>query len=409
VTRIVNWVLVLPAVVFLVGVAAFVVGSGPSNWTDLGLGAVWYGAHAAYRPLATGAATVAIVAPVLLVVALRGRSLFRRQLALGRAARRRPGGTRALRLARRALDRELCRPHPQPEGVVDALLGVVVDLEASALLLEPSAMVVEISLVLDGGPVAVTTMPEPLYRQLLRQLRRLIAVADGADGAGQLDFRSSTSVEELHLELRSDERGVTAVSVRVLRRLERPQLARLKRDAIGQERRRGAMVVRREPPRHVGDATAPFVGEDDPTDSRSGLLSGLDPSGESEVVPLIPAGARRPVRPLEVTLRLALGLVLLTTLVIFFSPALRWGWARISRGDRTAPWREIKLHISAEPAGVVIIRGQRRGTTPLHTTEECRGERISVLVEARGYLAWQWEGLCPEAGDLALAAVLQPR
>jgi hypothetical protein len=405
--RIANRLLLLPGVVFLVGVAAFVVGSRPTSWTELGVGVVWYGVHAAHRLLAVSGAVAAAIGLALLIVSLRGRAAFRRQLLLGRA-RTRPDGTRALRLARRTLDRELCRPGPQLERLVDVLLGVLVDLEASALLLQPSAMVVDISLLFGGAPVAVASMPEPLYRQLLAQLRRLIAVDEGADGAGQIDLRSSTAVEELYLELRSDGQGATAASVQVLRRLDRDQLARLKRGAAGQERRRSAMIIRREELR--GGPTAPFVGEDDPTDSRSGLLSGLDPSGESEVVPLIPPGTHRPVGALEITLRLVMGMVLLSTLVAFFTPALRWGWTRLSSGQLTAPWREVELQIDSAPqGGVVIIGGRRRGVTPLRTTEPCRGRRISVLVEARGHRAWQWEGRCPDVGNLKIAAALQPR
>jgi hypothetical protein len=167
--------------------------------------------------------------------------------------------------------------------------------------------------------------------------------------------------------------------------------------------------VRLEPAAPAASA-APLYGEDDPTDSRSGLLVGLDPSAESEVAPLVAPRRRRPLGRLELGLRIAAAILLLTSVTSFFAPAYRWGLGRLARGERNAPWRQVAVEITSEPAGAsVTIATRRHGQTPLRTSAQCRDLPITVLVEAAGHVAWQWHGICPSGGPLVLHASLLPR
>jgi hypothetical protein len=402
--RIANGLLLAAGMATLLGAAAFAFGAGVWSWRDLTVGVRWYGGVQGRSPAVLAAAIgAAAIGALALVVALRERRRWK-----GTRTRSDAVDAKRLRRVRQHLDRELCRPSPRREIVVDALLGELVDLEARALLLAPAGMVTQVSFEIGGELLPLTTMPEALYGQVRAQLQLLVDAP--GDGEGRLDFRSSTRVDELRVLLGHDAQGPT-VLVQVLRRHDPSEIPPSSSPRPSARRRNVSTLVRLEsPPAAAGEPRALLYGEDDPTDSRSGLLVGLDPSAESEVAPLVAPRAARPLGRLESGLLLTTTALLLCAVTSFFAPAYSWGVKRLGRGENNAPWRQVAVEITSRPAGAsVTIAARRRGQTPLRTSAECRDLPITVVVEAADHVAWQWHGVCPSAGPLVLHAALLPR
>ena len=137
--RIANGLLLAAGLAILLGAAAFAVGGGVWSWSDLTSGVRWYAGVQGRSPAVLAAsALAALIGAAVLVLTLRGRPERRRARSAGAGALlgRRAVDARHLHRARWRLDREICRPTPQIEKVVDSLLGALIDLEARALLLE---------------------------------------------------------------------------------------------------------------------------------------------------------------------------------------------------------------------------------------------------------------------------------
>jgi hypothetical protein len=299
--------------------------------------------------------------------------------------------------ARRKLEAELLRGRHSPELSLDALLGTLVDLEAGELVVEPGQMVVTASLVLpDGSSHPLASMAGAQYRDLLGQAE--LVAGQGEGGEGEIDLRSPGRSDRIRLSRREGPRGpVLRLSL-----------------AAGPVRRRPSTLLRMEASpavrRRSGEVSGlSFVGPDEITDSRSGLLAGIDPSSEPEIAPVVTPAEKRPVTGLEAWLGLASALLLLLLLGALLWPAQAWALRRLLEGKTTAPWREISLVVESRPSGArVQVGGERRGSTPLRLREPCGRRWLEVIIEAPGHLAWQWTGICPPRGELRLQATLQP-
>lgn len=135
-----------------------------------------------------------------------------------------------------------------------------------------------------------------------------------------------------------------------------------------------------------------------------------DPSGESEIAPLQSSRPERPLRGVEAWLRLGAALALASVVVVIHSQGLVWGFDSVVHGTQHAPWRELTLTVTSEPSRAAVrVQGQVRGVTPLEIRVPCQGQQLEILVEASGYFAWQWNGICPRAEDLRLEARLRPQ
>jgi hypothetical protein len=313
-------------------------------------------------------------------------------------------GERLVRRARRVLDIEICRSRPQVDRVVDVLLNAPGDFEVQRLCMEPADMVVEVSLGHGDKRFVVTTMPPPLYEQVLEQLREMIGTSD-VTGDGILDLRSSKSASRMLVRLQRREGGIQT-------RLDLVSEANEADVGPIKKQRSKSVVFRFERQPSIaevvtGEFPVPPMEEHDGTDPGSGMITGMGPSGETEVAPLVEPARERHVGRTEVALRLVLGLLMIGTTVLLFWHAFGWGVARTA-GARVAPWRNVTIKVDSTPlGGEVFIAGKARGRTPLTVLEPCRGRAIEVLVRAEGFTTWQWSGICPSSG-VDLSASLKP-
>jgi hypothetical protein len=406
VLRIGNVMLIVAALAFVLGAGALILAAvGPETLTELAGAVAFLVAGRAVALLLMFALAVALSTAVVVLVIRSVAAARRRRIepAAQPVAEMAPDEERLINKARRLLDAEFCRTRPQLERVIDVLLGVPLDLGASQLCLEPGSMVVEISLTVAGNRHPVTSLADPMYQQVLKQLRAMV----GGDAVeGTLEVRSSSKVVPVSVRLEPAEAG-TRTTLEPLDELPAD------RTDPGRRRRRNSVVFRLEPPPikdvRSGEIPLPPLDEHDETDRGSGLLTGLARTGEMEVAALVPPGSRRVVGTHEAWLRLFVALTLMALVVVGLGPAYGWGLVRLLSGASPAPWREVALRVTATPVqGQVTIEGRARGRTPLATTEPCRGQRIEILVRAGGFTTWQWSGLCPLSGPLELTAQLRP-
>ena len=296
------------------------------------------------------------------------------------------------------LDLEICRTRPSVDRVVNVLLCAPGDLGVQALSLNPGAMLVEIALSTEDQRVPLTSLPPPLYDEVLCQLREMAGVGESGDGL--LELRSSRGQEQILVRLKPGAHGIGA-------RLQPVSAEASPGDSTPLRRRSSSVVYRLEPPpmRDVRTGELPLmpIEEHEPTDPGSAILVGLRHSGQWKVPP-----APREVSRAEDRLRLLLGLVLPLLSLVTFWNAYGWGVSQLAGGFR-APWRMVAIHVVSSPMGELVIEGHVRGRTPLTVTEPCSGRRISVLVRAPGHTTWQWDGICPAHGTLELSGSLQAR
>lgn len=407
-TRLAKGMLLAAPLLLLLGMVAFLFGSGPAGWDEIVDGLRWYLAarweHRALLLPALGA--LLVVWAGWLGLALRNRARFRAGAA-GRvaAAPSPPGLETRLMATRRELESALLRGRHRPEISLDALLGALVDLEVGELVVEPGEMVVTACLVLpDGSRHPLSSMGLAQYRELLDQATLVGGLGQAGEGGEvEIDLRSPGRSDRIRLGRHDGPRGP------VLR------LRLAASGATGPVRpRQRATVLRLEAGpdvrRRSGEVSGlSFVGPDEITDSRSGLLAGIDPSSEPEIAPVVTPEEKRPVRGVEAWLALASALLLLLVLGALLWPAQAWALRRLLEGRTTAPWREISLVVESRPSGArVQVGGERRGKTPLRLREPCGRRWLEVIIEAPGHLAWQWTGICPPRGELRLKATLQP-
>lgn len=410
--QVVKALFIAAAVGFLAGVAALLVCLGPSDWTDLTGGLLWYLA---------GRLPLAVLLPLALLTLAVSVALWRVVSSSHRAVRQQPapktrgGVSRGHELqreelvarARRALDLELKRSKPQLEQVVDAILGLPVDLGVTGLSLEPAgeSAEVEVALTLGDLRLPVTSLQRPLYEQVLQELRQMARL--GPAGEGVVKLQSNRRLDRLRVALTHQPAGIAA-HIEVLG--ESVSEARV----VQQDgrRRSNSVVFRLEPALRslrTGELQVMPIEENDATDPGTGLAPGRDPAVEHELASLAGAAPTRQVGRLEASLRLTLASALTVLVVFFFWNAYAWALATIFT-DSGTPWRAVTLRIASSPvAGEVNVAGRRLGRTPLDARVSCRGQSIRILVQARGYSTWQWSGICPEQGALELLARLKLR
>lgn len=393
-----NLLMLSSALLFLLGGTALVLASGPQGWSDLTAASVCMVRGHVVFLVVLFLVAVGVAVP-LIVLALRSAAAARRlgDATPGVARRIEPDDGKLVGRARRRLDLEICRARPDLDRVVDVLLGAPGDLEARALHLKPTGMLVEISLEVGERRHAITSLPPPLYAQVLERLRAMIG--SGETGDGVVELRSSVRSEPVLVRLRRGERGVEAKLQVVSRDEDEGPIRR---------RRSSSVVFRMERPTPIsdvitGELQVPPFEEHDGTDPGSGLLIGF---GRAAGHPKPPP---REIGVAESWLRLVMGLLLVGLVVGTFWHGFGWGLQSIA-GRFRAPWRNVTIHVvSAPTGGEVSVGGVVRGQTPLTLVEPCRGRPILVLVRARGYTTWQWTGICPGSGRLELDAELQQR
>jgi hypothetical protein len=409
--RVANWLFLVAALGLAAGAGAFVLATDASGWADLTVALAWYAGEKWRLGLLSGVLLLLLALPLVAVMihgvlnAPRGTSPD----GVDSETTRPPPSTfregeLVVARGRRAMDRELCRPVPEIDRVIDVLLGVPVDLGASRLVMDPGGMLVELSMTFDGKPWAVTSMAQPLYRRVVEQLR--IMIGCGETGEGVVSLHSSKRTEPIQISLERVERGT-----RVRLEMVEAEGENAADSSLKVRRRTNSAVFRleRPPMRDVitGEIPIPEFLESDVSDGGSGVQP--FPSAEREVAPVVPVRGRRVVRPLESWLRLALALALAAMPPLLFWEAYGWGLDRLATGAKHAPWREVGLVVDSTPVrGAVRIQGREKGETPLSTSLPCRGKAIEILVRAEGYSTWQWSGLCPQTGALRLVAQLRP-
>jgi hypothetical protein len=401
---------VVAAVGFLAGVLALVLCLEPSGWSDLSAGFVWYllGRWPLQVLAPLGALTLGTALTLIVVVRRERREHPPLPGGGAREARGQELNQQALiRRARTVLDRVLSRRNGRgrPEDLddlVDAILGLPVDLEVTGLSLEPDPAG-RVRILLDLGDIQLpaTSMAPELYARLLNELREMARV--GEAGEGVVKLQSSRRLDRIRVALTHRPGGIGA-KLEVLGE----SVSEARASQQGGRRRSNSVVFRLEPMLRTdilsGELPLIAVEENDATDPRV-----LDPSAEHEVAPLVEPSEARPVSPFEGALRLALAGATTLLVVFFFWHAYAWGLARMAGRSGEAPWREIALQIRSTPVpGEVRIQGRPSGRTPLSTRAPCRGRAIEILVQARGYATWQWNGVCPERGPLELDARLRP-
>jgi TRAP-type C4-dicarboxylate transport system permease small subunit len=413
-TRTANLLMLLSALLFLMGIGALVLVTGGQGWADL--------ASATRQMVGDRWQLVLVLAVLLCGLTVALLVVVNRSTAAALRERRPVRGVKALpagppkveaqgerglvRRARRALDIEICRSRPQVDRVVDALLNAPADFQMQRVCLEPGETAVEVSLGLGDKRFVTTTIPPLLYEQVLEQLREMIGTSN-ATGDGMLDLRSSTSVHRMLVRLQRHAGGVQA-------RLELVSDDDEDDGDVGpiKKHRSKSVVFRFERSPSIaevvtGEFPIPPMEEHDGTDPGAGMLTGLGPSGETEVAPLVAPARERTVGRTEVRLRLVLGLLMVGATVLTFWNAFGWAAARAA-GRRLAPWRDVPIQVTSTPlGGEVVIAGTARGRTPLTVREPCRGRAIEVLVRAEGFSTWQWSGICPASG-VNLSASLKP-
>jgi hypothetical protein len=398
--RLANGLLLAAPLVLLAGVGGFLVASTPASWDELVDGVRWYAIGPASSWPVLGTLAAGLLTWVgWMALALRNRGRFRADAVARAAASRIPDQDRQLRLARRSIDRAL-RSRP-PDAGLGPLLGAMVDLDARELCLEPGEMLVSASVELqDRSRQPLCNLTDAQWKALREQAGQIGALGEAPEADGELDLRSPGGDDTIAVHREQGPRGAW-LRFRLLApaaacRSPRPVL--LRPEARPPERRPTGELARLNLP-----------GPDDTTDSGSGLLTGLEPSAETEIAPVVKTAERRPVRGAELWVRLSGSALITVLLAVVFVPAHAWGLRYLLRGEVTAPWREVEVRVQSRPTGAdVQVGGEPRGRTPGTFREPCGGRRLQVMVEARGYAVWQWTGICPGRGVLWLEAVLQP-
>jgi hypothetical protein len=403
VARVAKLVLALAGLGLVAGAVGLLVAAGLEDWSDVAEGVRDYALRVQRGQPLLGplALTLLGIALALLGVSLHRRATFRRT----RTARHRAAAARVelrdldrgLERSRRRLDRELTRARRDPERALEALFTTFTELEPGAVGLElapdPSGMAIAVTAELRGGkrqPLASTS--DALLQRIVERLGEMLETRGRP--RGELEFRTASGSTTIRVEVEELERGHR------LRLRPAPDLT-----GPG---RRVTFVAR--PDRTPIPERSGSYSVDDSTSRESGLLLGLDPTGEEEVAPVVASRERRPVVGLEAALRLLAALALAACVALAAGSALRAGWRRLRSGERTAPWREVVVQIESLPTGAeVSIDGAVRGQTPLARRELCKGRALSVLISAAGHRTWQWRGICPTRGALRLQARLQPR
>jgi hypothetical protein len=428
--KITRALLALCLLLFLAGVASFHLGSGTWSWVELPEAWIWYWGRQREHllPLCLALGATIGLGSALAVVTARARDRFRRALAQGQLKRRRAvdlDDDALVKRARRELNGALRDPHARPERLVDALLGTIVDSGAHALKLAPAGAGVAITLIREGRPLPATSMERPQYERVVALLRLMSGIE--GDGEGKMDLRSSRRADRLRITFSGDARD-TATTLRVIGRDDPTDPAAVTRatgraatdgplsvaEAQASPLRRVPSTVARleepiQPANVTGELPVLFSGDEDTTDSHLSTVLGLDPSSEGEIAPVIAAEGQRPIGPPERWLRLALGLSLGLSLLIYFWEAFGWGQRWLTTAAQTAPWRDVVINLSSRPrAGTVSIQGHPIGRTPMQLKLPCRGRKIEVVIQARGFRSWQWGGICPDSRRLDLEAWLQP-
>jgi len=359
---------VAAAVGFLAGVGALVGSLGPSGWSELSDGFVWY---------------LQGRSPLLLLAPLGGLCLGAAVILALVARREARSGVivkdHDQRGASQELSQEAQRSKPKLEQVIDLLLGVPVDLGATGLSMAPAGAgapsTIEVALALGDLHLPVTTMRQALYDEVLKELRQMARI--GEAGEGVVKLQSTRRRDRLRVVLTHQAAGIAA-TIEVLGESVSEAQALVGRP------RSNSVVFRLEPAlRNI------ITGE---------LQMPLDPSSAQD----------RPVGRLETTLRLVLASLVTLLVVFFFWNAYAWAVAMLFTGGGPS-WRVVSLRVESSPVpGNVNIEGQARGRTPLDISTPCRGRAIKILVQAKGYATWQWNGVCPDQGRLELRARLKP-
>lgn len=400
--RVAKLVLALAGLGLVAGVVGLFVAAGIEDWSDVAEGVRDYALRVQRGQPLLGPLALCLlgIALALLGVSLHRRAAFRRT----RTARHRAAVARVelrdldrgLDRARRRLDRELTRARRDPERALEALFTTLGELEPGAVGLElapdPSGMAVAVTAELRGKRQALASVSEALMQRIVERLGEMLETRGLA--RGELEFRGASVSTTIRVEVEELERG------RRLRLRQAP-------DLTGPGRR---VIFVARPDRTPIPERSGSYSVDDSTSRESGLLLGLDPTGEEEVAPVVASRERRPVVGLEAALRLLAALVLAACVALAAGGALQAGWRRLRSGERTAPWREVVVQIESLPTGSeVSIDGAPRGQTPLARRELCKGRALSVLISTTGHRTWQWRGICPSQGPLRLLARLQPR
>ncbi len=405
IARLAKLVLALAGLGLLAGLVGFLLAAGLADWSDLAEGLGHYATRLAREQpllLPLGLTTLGVLL-ALLGITLQRRARFRST----RALRHRAGVARVelhdlnrgLDQARRRLERELTRSRREPERALEALFTTVVELEegVSGLRLErdPSGMAVAVVAELRGrgGRQPLVTTSDALYTRIVEHLAGMLGATGSSRPRGELEFRSAARSTLIRFAVEETPQGVSLT-------------LRAAPDMTGPGRRLTFMA---RPDRTPLPERSGSYSVDDSTDRGSGLLLGLDPSGEDEVAPVVARRERRPVDGLEAGARLLGALALAACVALCAGRGLEAGFRWLRSGERTAPWREVAIRIVSAPEGAeVSIDGQVRGRTPLVLHELCKRRALSVLVGAPRHRTWNWRGICPARGALALEARLQP-
>lgn len=204
----------LAALILYFGLAA----SGVAEWQ---LALAWYLRDQwSHNPLFLPLGVLAAAATFCwLAVAGRARLHHGQQLERGSVPARRVDVISEEQLRRRVqeqLDPELLRAQPRVERVVDALLGLPVDIGASELMLVPGADHVEILLRLGMDRLPVGQLSSAIYGPVLERLQLIVGVEEPS-GKGLVELRAGNSVEMLEVCISHRERG-RQVSLVVTRR-----------------------------------------------------------------------------------------------------------------------------------------------------------------------------------------------
>ena len=332
--RVAKSMFIVAAAGCLLGVGALVGSLGPSGWSELSDGFVWY--LLGRWPLQVIAPLVGLCLLMALMLALVVRKArASAELEGGRTGVSLGGGGQELdceqlvQRARRALDKELARSKPQLEQVTDVLLGVPVDLGATGLSLTPAGAgapsAVQVALELGDIQLPVTTMRPGLYDEVLQELRQMARV--GEAGEGVVKLHSSRRLDRLRVALTHQPAGVGA-------RIEVLGESVSEAPPPAGRCRSNSVVFRIEPALRdirTGELQVPQMEENDTTDPSSGAITGLDQSAEHEVAPVVEARDEpdRAVGHLEAGLRLALASLVTLLVVFFFWNAYAWTVAKI--------------------------------------------------------------------------------
>lgn len=195
------------------GVVALAYGADVSGGAEFARAGAWYLGHQLRENLLLWIVLVptALVGALFAVVAWRARAAYAAQLKRGAVPAREKEAVsreRVRREAQQVVDKALRATRDRPGTLVDALLGLPVDLGAEGLLLEPGQVAAEITLQMPMERMAVGTLPLPLYGDVLARLRGVLGI--GEVGDGRLDLRSGEVVEAMRVVLGHGVRGVKA-------------------------------------------------------------------------------------------------------------------------------------------------------------------------------------------------------